>query len=132
MRSFICDFYYVRCLNLYQGNSAIGKLIQRLEHWGYEWESSGAIGSEDEEEEKARQLLRDRERRGKERDVELGCAMGLGLLGVSDVGVDVREEEEEVGVNIEMSGTGSVKRGEEEELKRFKRRNSAAAERNSS
>jgi len=40
---FITEFYYVRALNLYQGNSMFGRLIQRLEYWGDDWEKCGKL-----------------------------------------------------------------------------------------
>ncbi|GMI29291.1 hypothetical protein TeGR_g7926, partial [Tetraparma gracilis] len=56
---FISEFYMVRALNVYQGAGGIGRFIQRLESWGEEWEAAGAIGTGDEEEDKAKELLRE-------------------------------------------------------------------------
>ena len=40
---FISEFYYLRALNVYQGDSMFGRFIQRLEYWGADWEKAGKL-----------------------------------------------------------------------------------------
>jgi hypothetical protein len=71
----------VRALNVYQGAGGIGRFIQRLESWGEEWEAAGAIGTGDEEEDKAKELLREVALRRAEKGAEAGGGLGWGSWG---------------------------------------------------
>jgi hypothetical protein len=50
---FVSQFYMVRALNIFEGGSFMGRLIQRLEHWGEDWEKAGRLPGEVDDDEEA-------------------------------------------------------------------------------